>query len=117
MTTALEIKSLQKSNTFSSLATGGQRLGTWFDRRARKISMKCSKSITLGRFLCVRIRHVYDYNLDSIQGFWQNSDPGPEPEKEFLDMNFDKRLEYFAPCYSQPILLADFTENHTLLWF
>ncbi len=49
MTTALEIKSLQKSNTFSSLATGGQRLGTWFDRRARKISMKCSKSITLGR--------------------------------------------------------------------
>ena len=49
MTTALDIKSLQKSNTFSSLATGGQRLGTWFDRRARKISMKCSKSITLGR--------------------------------------------------------------------
>lgn len=40
--------SLQKSNTFSSLATGGHRLGTWFDRRARKLSMKCSKSITLG---------------------------------------------------------------------
>merc|ERR1711936_333517 len=44
----MEIKTLQKSNTFSSLATGGQRLGTWFDRRARKLSMKCSKSITLG---------------------------------------------------------------------
>jgi len=48
MTTTMEIKSLAKSNTFSSLATGGQRLGTWFDRRARKLSMKCSKSITLG---------------------------------------------------------------------
>ena len=45
----MEIKTLQKSNTFSSLATGGQRLGTWFDRRARKLSMKCSKSITLGK--------------------------------------------------------------------
>jgi len=44
----MEIKTLQKSNTFASLATGGQRLGTWFDRRARKLSMKCSKSITLG---------------------------------------------------------------------
>jgi len=36
---------LQKSNTFSSLTTGGQRLGTWFDRRARKLSNKCSKSL------------------------------------------------------------------------
>ena len=41
----MEIKTLQKSNTFASLASGGQRLGTWFDRRARKISMKCSKSL------------------------------------------------------------------------
>ena len=47
----MEIKTLQKSNTFASLATGGQRLGTWFDRRARKLSMKCSKSITLGELL------------------------------------------------------------------
>jgi len=46
--TTMDIKSLQKSNTFTSLASGGQRLGTWFDRRARKISMRCSKSITLG---------------------------------------------------------------------
>lgn len=37
--------SLQKSNTFSSLTTGGHKLGTWFDRRARKISMKYSKSL------------------------------------------------------------------------
>merc|ERR1712223_1969006 len=36
---------LQKSNTFSSLTSGGHKLGTWFDRRARKISMKCSKSL------------------------------------------------------------------------
>jgi len=48
--TSIEIKTMQKSNTFSSLASGGQRLGTWFDRRARKISMKCSKSITLGMY-------------------------------------------------------------------
>jgi hypothetical protein len=31
-------------------------------------------------------------------------------EMEFLDM------ESFAPCYSQFLLLADFIENHTLLW-
>merc|ERR1719334_1732147 len=47
--TVVDIKSLQKSSSFtSSLSSGGQRLGTWFDRRARKISMKCSKSMTLG---------------------------------------------------------------------
>jgi hypothetical protein len=45
----MDIKVLQKSNTFSSLSTGSQKLGSWFDRRARKISMKCSKSITLGK--------------------------------------------------------------------
>jgi hypothetical protein len=44
----MDIKVLQKSNTFSSLSTGSQKLGSWFDRRARKLSMKCSKSITLG---------------------------------------------------------------------
>ena len=47
----MDIKVLQKSNTFSSLSTGSQKLGSWFDRRARKISMKCSKSITLGECL------------------------------------------------------------------
>ena len=46
--TKMDIKVLQKSNTFSSLSTGSQKLGSWFDRRARKLSMKCSKSITLG---------------------------------------------------------------------
>ena len=47
---------LQKSNTFSSLsaAVSSKRsttstIGSWFDRRARKLSMKCSKSITLGK--------------------------------------------------------------------
>jgi hypothetical protein len=29
---------------------------------------------------------------------------------------FNKRLEPFDPCYSQPLLLEDFRENHTLLW-
>jgi hypothetical protein len=29
---------------------------------------------------------------------------------------FDKRLEFFAPCYAQSLLLAEFTENHTLLY-
>jgi hypothetical protein len=38
---------------------------------------------------------------------------GRQAEMEFLDMKFDK----FAPCYSQSILLAEFKENHTLLWF
>ncbi len=34
-----------------------------------------------------------------------------------LGHQFEKRLESFAPCYSQSLLLADFTDNHTLLWF
>jgi hypothetical protein len=29
----------------------------------------------------------------------------------------NKRLESFAPCYSQSPLLADFKENHILLCF
>jgi hypothetical protein len=34
-----------------------------------------------------------------------------------LRHQFHKRLESFAPSYSQSLLLADFKENHTLLWF
>ena len=48
--TMMDIKSLQKSTSFtSSLSSGGLKIGSWFDRRARKISMKCSKSMTLGK--------------------------------------------------------------------
>ena len=48
--TMMDIKSLQKSSSFtSSLSSGGLKIGSWFDRRARKISMKCSKSMTLGK--------------------------------------------------------------------
>ena len=43
----MDIKVLQKSNTFSTLSTGGSKIGSWFDRRARKLSMKCSKSISV----------------------------------------------------------------------
>jgi hypothetical protein len=34
-----------------------------------------------------------------------------------LGHQFNRRLEFFAPCYSQTLLQADFKENHTLLWF
>ena len=59
----MDIKMLQKSSTFSSLSSSaaaaakknkpasvvvGGNLGSWFDRRAKKLSMKCSRSITLG---------------------------------------------------------------------
>ena len=46
-TSKMDIKVLQKSNTFSTLSTGGSKIGSWFDRRARKLSMKCSKSISV----------------------------------------------------------------------
>jgi hypothetical protein len=36
---------------------------------------------------------------------------------EMFGHQFNKRPESFAPCYSQSLLLADFEENHTLLWF
>ena len=61
----MEIKTLQKSNTFASLASGGQRLGTWFDRRARKLSMKCSKSITLGKSkLCWYLKKSLNVHIE-----------------------------------------------------
>jgi hypothetical protein len=34
-----------------------------------------------------------------------------------LGYQFTKRLESFALCYSQSVLLEDSKENHTLLWF
>jgi hypothetical protein len=34
-----------------------------------------------------------------------------------LGHKFNKRLESFGACYSQPLLLGDFKANHTLLWF
>ena len=60
ITSKMDIKMLQKSSTFSSLSgvvgvpvskpknKPGSNLGSWFDRRAKKLSMKCSRSITLG---------------------------------------------------------------------
>ncbi len=38
---------------------------------------------------------------------------------EFLDISVtkDSSLLLYAVKYSQSLLLADFTENHTLLWF
>jgi hypothetical protein len=36
-----------------------------------------------------------------------------EPRDGILAHKFNKRLESFAPCYSQSLLLADFKENHT----
>ena len=52
MSAKMEVKMLQKSNTFTSLSAVSKRstsIGSWFDRRARKLSMKCSRSITLGK--------------------------------------------------------------------
>jgi hypothetical protein len=34
-----------------------------------------------------------------------------------LEHQFNRRFEYFAPCYSQFFLLEDFKGNLTLLWF
>jgi hypothetical protein len=34
-----------------------------------------------------------------------------------LRHKFDKRLQYFAPCYSLSLFQAYFKENYTLLWF
>jgi hypothetical protein len=37
--------------------------------------------------------------------------------QEILDISLTKNSSLHAPCYSQSLLLADFTENLTLLWF
>ncbi len=40
------------------------------------------------------------------------------PEMNFLDNQFDKRLESFSPCYSQSLLPTDFYRNpHSTLVF
>ena len=66
----MEIKMLQKSSTFSSLSSGtnhnnnnnkkssSSSIGSWFDRRARKLSMRCSKSITLGKTSSLACSHT-----------------------------------------------------------
>jgi hypothetical protein len=38
-------------------------------------------------------------------------------EMEFSDISLIKDLSLFAQCYSRSLLVADFKENHTLLWF
>jgi hypothetical protein len=43
--------------------------------------------------------------------------PGPMTWDGILGHQVNKSLESFAPCYSQSLLLADFKENHSLLWF
>jgi hypothetical protein len=39
------------------------------------------------------------------------------PRCGILRHQFNRRLESFAPSYSQSLLLADFRENHTFVWF
>jgi len=85
----IEIKTLQKSNTFSSLATGGQRLGTWFDRRARKLSMKCSKSITLG---VVHEHPRIGSDGESEEGSGTSEDPNVSPGSEELAAGNAKQI-------------------------
>jgi hypothetical protein len=38
-------------------------------------------------------------------------------KKKFTDSSLTKDKESFALCYSKSLLLADFEENYTLLWF
>jgi hypothetical protein len=52
------------------------------------------------------------------QGHTVKQDPDPDRSGDgILGHQFGKRLKSFAPFYSQSLLLADFIENHTLLWF
>jgi hypothetical protein len=46
-----------------------------------------------------------------------SKDAGVAPRDGVLGHQLYKRLEFFAPCYLQSLLLADFKENHILLWF
>ena len=107
----MEIKTLQKSNTFSSLATGGQRLGTWFDRRARKLSMKCSKSITLGKSPPNR---ATSYGVkDSWEMIYVNKRrrlPRHYQQKQRLTTSGDEWAPVqFSTPHSLPVLEAYFT--------
>jgi hypothetical protein len=55
------------------------------------------------------LRASKDYLLPSIFGLITRDG--------ILGHHFNKKLESFAPCYSQSLLLADFKENQALLWF
>lgn len=84
MVDKMDLKVLQKSYTFSSsLSTGSQKLGSWIDRRARKLSMKCSKSITLGRDNTISLSFWLGIKLNILclfgKAFTQNSLPATRP--------------------------------------
>jgi hypothetical protein len=65
---------------------------------------------------CSSLNPVRDLVLQVRQGTEgegkKKAMPDSFPERKFLNINFNKRLETFAPCYSQYFLLADFKENH-----
>ncbi len=90
-----------------------------------KSSLYCSWNYLF--YTVLRIRDVYP-------GSWFLSIPDPGSKKQqqqrgvkkFVVLpifvatkitKFNKRLEFFAVCYSQSLLLADFKGNHTILSF
>jgi hypothetical protein len=59
---------------------------------------------------------VSRFQLSHSMKFWLK-EPGLTAYWDgILGHQFDNRLESFASCYSQSLLLTDFRENHTLLW-
>jgi hypothetical protein len=53
-------------------------------------------------------------NIAKLLIFWSMTNPSQDG---ILGHQFNKRLESFAPYYSQSLLLADLEENNIFLWF
>jgi hypothetical protein len=60
---------------------------------------------------------VFEADLNKSRPFRSVPYRQPDTRDGILGQKFTKRLESFAPCYLQSLLLADFKENHSLLWF
>ncbi len=71
--------------------------------------------------LSVSFHCATNSGFSNVYSSWLESRDGKKSKERtkdgILGRKFNKRLVSLAPCHSQSLLLAYFTENHTLIWF
>uniref|UniRef100_A0A0K2TAP6 cyclin-dependent kinase n=1 Tax=Lepeophtheirus salmonis TaxID=72036 RepID=A0A0K2TAP6_LEPSM len=88
-----DIKLIHKSSSFSALSTSSAKIGSWFDRRARKLSMKCSRSITLG---VVHENPRIGSDGESEEGSRTSEDTGGSTSSPSRSLNNSHSSSYFS---------------------
>ncbi len=77
-----------------------------------------SAGAILSDYQRVRVESVCSrLGLTSLAFLWRRDQVIlTETRDGILEPNFNKRLEAFAPCYSQSLMLADFTPSYGFLY-